>query len=174
MFKKIVLFSMLLFALKVSAQTDKATTTRIVNEKNYVFVATDAVPMNSMDINNIMSKMPGASNGANISLTGANYDVQISPNSLIAYLPFYGRAYSAPVGSEDGGYRFTAKDFTYTTKARKRGGWEIEMITKDVRDNVRMNLTISENGYGTLNVFSNNRQSITYNGYLSEPKRPKT
>jgi hypothetical protein len=168
--KKIGLLAFTLATLSAAAQTDKLTTTRIVEEKNYVFVATNAIPMNSIEINNVMSKMAGVANGGNISLTGANYEIKVSPDSLISYLPFYGRAYTATMNNDDSGFRFTTKDFTYKTTKRKKGGWEIEMVTKDVKDNVRMSLSISENGYGTLNVFSNNKQSISYNGYLSEPK----
>ena len=47
----------------------------------------------------------------------------------------------------------------------------IQISPKDTKDGVRMNLTDSDNGYATLNVSSNNKQSITYNGYLAEPKK---
>jgi hypothetical protein len=43
------------------------------------------------------------------------------------------------------------------------------MITpKDNRDVRQMNFTISASGYATLQVSSNNRQSISYNGYISK------
>jgi hypothetical protein len=171
--QKIGLIALSVIALNASAQTDKATTNRIIDGKNYVFVATNAMPLNSTDINNIMSKMQGGNTGGNISLTGGNYDVEVSSDSLIVYLPYYGRAYSASMNSDDNGYRFKSKKFTYETTKRKKGGWEIVINTKDVRDNVRMTLSISENGYGTLSVISNNRQSISYNGYLTEPKKAK-
>lgn len=171
--KKIGLLVFSIFALNANAQTDKATTTRIVDEKSYVFVATNAMPMNSTDINNIMNKMPGVNTGGNISLNGSSYDLQVSPDSIITYLPYYGRAYSAPMSNDEGGYKFKSKSFTYKTTKRKKGGWEIEISTKDVKDNVRMNLSLNENGYGTLSVISNNKQSISYNGYLSEPKKAK-
>lgn len=171
--QKLGLVTLSLIALNANAQTDKATTTRIVEEKNYVFVATNAMPLNSTDINNIMSKMAGGNNGGNISLTGSNYDVQVSSDSLAVYLPYYGRAYSVSMNNDDNGYRFKSKKFTYETTKRKKGGWDIQISTKDVRDNVRMTLNISENGYGTLSVISNNKQSISYNGYLTEPKKAK-
>jgi hypothetical protein len=173
LFKKIGVLAFSLATLNAAAQTDKATTQKIVDAKNYIFVATSAMPMNSTDINNILSRMPGAVNAGNISLTGANYDLVVAPDSVVSYLPYYGRAYTAPIGIDDNGYRFTAKDFTYKTSKRKKGGWEIEIATKDVKNNVRMNLSISESGYGTLSVISNNKQSISYSGYLSEPKKAK-
>jgi len=155
-----------LIAFKANAQTDKATTIRIVEAKKFLFVATSALPLNSNEINSVIRQMPG-STGGNINLSGSNYDLKITADSLVAYLPYYGRSYSAPVNRDDNGFKFTAKDFTYTSKKNKRG-WDVSMEPKDVRDNVRMNLSISESGYASLSVMSNSKQSITYNGYISE------
>lgn len=169
---KIVAFLILAFiGFKANAQTDKATTLRIVEEKNYVFVATTAIPLNGTDINNILRKMPGNTGGGNISLSGSSYDVSITKDSVVAYLPYYGRAYSASLNSDENGYKFTAKKFTYDVKKTKKGDWDVIINTKDVKDNVRMSLSISESGYASLNVMSNNKQSIMYNGYLSENKK---
>ncbi len=164
--------TLLLFAIKVNAQTDKATTTKIVEEKNYAFVATTAIPLNSTDINNILMKMPGGMGTAGINLTGSVYDVVITKDSVVAYLPFYGRAYSTSMNNDENGYKFTSKDFTYES-VKKKKGWSVVIKSKDVRDNVRMTLDISENGYASLSVLSNNRQSISYNGYISENKPAK-
>eukprot|EP01136_Pigoraptor_vietnamica_P036654 Opistho-1_new@103542 len=159
-----------LFIGTANAQTDKATTAKIVAEKNYVFVATMAIPLNSTDINNVLRQLPGNTGGGNINLNGNNYTVTITPDSIVSYLPYYGRSFSAPIGNDENGYKFKAKDFTYQLTKRKKGGWDVVIQSKDIKDNVRMNLNIGENGYATLNVISNNKQSITYNGYLSENK----
>lgn len=169
--KKLAFLVLVFIAFKVNAQTDKATTLRIVEEKNYVFVATNAIPTNSTDISNVMRKMSGNTGGATINLTGSSYDVQITKDSVVAYLPYYGRSYSAPINPEDNGYKFTAKNFTYNAVKTKKGDWDISINTKDVKDNVRMTLNISAGGYATLSVVSNNKQSIMYNGYLSEIKK---
>ncbi len=164
----IVLFIVISFG--GHAQTDKATTKRIVEAKNFTFVASSAMPMNSTEINNILSRMPGVNGGGNINLSGNSYDVRITPDSLIAYLPYYGRAFSAPVNRDNAGYKFTSTKFVYENKLRKKGGWQITLNPQDTRDGVRMNLTIMTNGYASLVVSSNTKQSITYNGYLTEPK----
>lgn len=157
-----------LLSTAAAAQTDKATTRKIVEDKNYTFVATSATPLNGSDINSILSKMPGGASGGNINLTGNNYDVRITKDSLIAYLPFYGRSYTAPITNEESGFKFTSKNFVYDTTKRKRGGWDIRIYAKDVKDSPQLTFSISESGYATLSMVSNNRQAITYNGYLSE------
>jgi hypothetical protein len=169
--KKLAFIAIVFCSLTVKAQTNKVTTAKIVEEKNYIFVATTAIPISSADITTIMSKIPGAAGGGAISLSGATYDLAVTPDSLKSYLPYYGRAYRASFDNDENGYKFTSKKFTYKTTKRKRGGWDIEMTTKDVNDNVRMTLTISENGYATLSIISNNKQSISYNGYLEEKKK---
>jgi len=94
------------------------------------------------------------------------YDLKISPDTVRGYLPYFGRAYSAPVDGRGGGIDFVSKDFHYRQKNRKRGGWEISVKPKDINDIREVFLTIFENGSASLRVFSNNREVISYNGYL--------
>jgi hypothetical protein len=98
----------------------------------------------------------------------SEYDVKLSGDSLITYLPYFGRAYGPINPGDDGGIKFTSTKFDYKTKARKKGGWDIMITPKDNRDVRQLNFTISASGYATLQVSSNNRQSISYNGYISK------
>ncbi len=169
--KKLCFIFLALFAIQANAQTDKATTNKIVGEKTFTFIATRAIPLNSTDINNILSRMPGGIAGGAINLSGNSYDVSITPDSVVAFLPYYGRSYNAPINRDDSGIKFLSKDFTYTSKKRKKGGWEIEINTKDTKESSRLSLSVAENGYGSLIITSNNKQSISYDGYLAESKK---
>ena len=169
--KNVILILFTFITLQVGAQTDKVTTKRIVEAKNFTFIASTALPMNSAEINNILSSMPGTNGGGSINLTGANYDVRVTTDSVIAFLPYYGRAFSAPINRDDNGFKFTSTKFSFENIVRKKGGWQITINPQDTKENVRMNLAITANGYATLVVSSNNKQSITYNGYLAEPKK---
>ena len=175
--KNLFLIALLFVATTSQAQTDKATTERIIDAQNYVFVATTAFPMNAMDISKVLNRMPGANGGGAINLTGTSYDIAVTKDSLVAYLPYYGRAYTARPGNTDGGIKFKSKAFTYKNTKRKKGGWIITMTPKDVKDDLNSNyaltLTVTTAGYGTLTVTSNNQQTITFNGYLAEPKPKK-
>ena len=170
--KNLIFTLFMLTTLSVNAQTDKATTQRIVEAKNFTFIATAALPMNNTEINNILNKMPGANGGGgNINLVSSNYDVRLTSDSLVAYLPYYGRSFSAPIGRDDAGYKFTSTKFTYERSALKKGGWQITVNPQDVKDGIRMYFTISANGYASLTVSSNNKQSISYNGHLADPTK---
>ena len=111
-----------------------------------------------------------SSSGPTKQLT-SEYDVRLSKNAFVSHLPYFGRAYSAPYGSGDGGFNFTSKDFHYSFKTRKKGGWNITIKPKDVTDVREFLLTVSENGYGTLQAMSNNRQPISFTGYVTELKQ---
>ena len=171
-FKLFVTFLLGLIALNVIAQTDKATTKKIVDAKSYVFVATSAIPLNTIDISNVMSKMNGNINGGTINLTGNNYDLKIMPDSIISFLPYYGRSFTAPIGSVDSGIKFTSIDFTYEAVKTKKN-WQVTIFIKDNKDSPKLNLYIGEGGYASLSVITNNKQSITYNGYISAHKEDK-
>jgi hypothetical protein len=168
--KNTLIVAALLITSQLSAQTDKETTLRIINAQHYVFNATSAMPMANADVSKVMSKLPGGSGSGMIQLSGSQYQLSVAKDSVEAYLPYYGRAYSATMNPDDAGIKFKSKDFKYKMEQKKKGSWMITINPKDTRDNQAMVLNVSENGYATLSVNSNNRQPITFNGYLSEPK----
>lgn len=132
---------------------DKALVQNIIEKKEFVFKAQSVTPMSGMTRQ----------------LT-SEYDVRFLGDSVISYLPYFGRAYSAGYG-EGGGIDFTSTNFEYKVNERKKGGWDVSIKPKDVRDVQTMNFSISENGYAMLQVNSNNRQPISFYGYIVERKR---
>jgi len=173
--KNFFIVALVLVAAQLHAQTDKATTIKILEAQNYVFVATSASPLNANDINKVLSSMPGYTGGAgNIILTGANYDLTVTADSVVAFLPYYGRSFTPKMGGiDEGGIKFKSKKFSYKTTPRKKGGWIISIVPKDVKDNYSLTLTATEKGYASLTVTNNTQQPITFNGYLAEPKPKK-
>ena len=171
--KNMLAIAALLITTQLNAQTDKETTIKIINAQHYVFNASSAMPMANMDVNKVMSRMPGGNGSGVIQLTGSQYQLIVTKDSIEAYLPYYGRAYTASMNPDDSGIKFKSKDFKYKADKKKKGSWIITINPKDTKDTQSMILNISENGYATLNVNSNNRQPISFNGYLSEPKEKK-
>lgn len=160
------------FATQLFAQTNKETTVKIVGDKNYIFVANTAIPMANNDINKVLMMMPGSQGGGSINLTGGQYDVRITKDSVVAFLPYYGRSFSAPIDPTQGGIKFTSKNFSYKESKNKRGAYTIQINTNDVRnENYRFTINISTNGYASLTASSINKQPILFNGYLDEPKK---
>ena len=137
-------------ALKAQ-EKDAAGLQQMFDTKNFIFKAETANPQS----------------GRMRQLT-QEYDLTISRDKIVCFLPYYGRAYNAPVSSE-GGIKFTSSEFTYDLKQVKKG-WEVTMIPKDVTDVHQMYLTAFTNGRATLQVTSNNRQNISFNGYVVKGK----
>src|SRR5687767_559710 len=125
----------------------------LVENQNYVFIAQTALP----------------STGSSRQLS-PDYTVKVSKDTIISDLPYFGRAYSAPIGKLDGGIKFTSNNFDYKKEVHKKGGWDIFIEPKDVREVQQLSFSISENGYATLKVISTNRQAISFYGYVKGDK----
>lgn len=155
------------------AQTDKATTAKIVAAKTYTFVARSATPLNVQDISAVMSQMQGNMQGGTINLNEAYYEVKVTPDSIIAFLPYYGRSFTAPINQTEGGVKFTSTKFEYKGTKGKKRGWTVVIQPKDTKEDFRLALDIGDEGYATLSLNSNAKQSITYQGYLKENSEKK-
>lgn len=131
-------------------------TTNLVNSKRYVFVAETVTPMG----------------GGMRSLT-SYYDFTVAGDTLISGLPYFGRSYSAPMSSSDAGINFKSTEFSYTIKEKEKGGWDIEIEPQRVASAKKINLFISDNGYASLQVISNNRQPISFSGHIREINEKK-
>lgn len=133
----------------------------IIDEQHYVFEATYVIPQR----------------GDSRSLT-YGYELVVTKDTITCYLPYYGRVTLAPADPSDGGIKFTSTKFDYIKKPGKKGGYDITITpgennqrgSKDVR---YLRLAVSESGYASLQVFSNNRDPISFNGTIEEPKPQK-
>jgi hypothetical protein len=99
------------------------------------------------------------------------YDLQVSKEKVTADLPYFGTAYFSPVNPSETGIKFTSKDFDYNLVKRKKDGWEILIKSKDISNAQNLNLTVYSNGKATLQVTSNSRQGISFNGYIVSPDK---
>jgi hypothetical protein len=81
-------------------------------------------------------------------------------------LPYFGTAYTAGYGNEEGSLVFKTSEFEYKTVPGKKQGWTITILPKNAGDTRQMILTISSIGYANLQVTCLNRQAISFNGYL--------
>ena len=127
---------------------------KMVEAQDYMFVAQHALPMSMRSI----------------SLT-SEYDLRVSNDTITAYLPYFGRAYTAPSDPTEGGIKFESKDFSYSLENAKKGGWMAHIVIKDAKRRINMVLSISTSGSASLSVNDDTRQTITFNGYIGERKK---
>lgn len=122
-----------------------------IENRNFIFEANRAQPMSGKSVN-----------------LSSNYYLKVSQDTIIASLPYYGRSYSAPTDPTDIGINFTSTDFLYSSTKKENGAYEIKIEPKDVSNQQNRGITfflsISPNGYASLNASGTNRQGISYNG----------
>jgi len=162
---------LLVVSVPAFAQTDEATTKKIIENQDFRFIATTALPLSTQEVSDILYKLNSPNGAGAINLTGSQYDLVVKKDSVVAYLPYYGRSFSPSLDPNDAGTKFKSKDFKYVKTNRKKGGWSILIVPKDVKDGQKLTLYVSKSGYATLNVMNNNRQPISFNGYLAENKK---
>lgn len=121
----------------------------LIEGKRYVFQAQMAQPTRS----------------TSRQLTG-EYELRVAGDSLIAQLPYFGRAYQAPMDMRGGGIDFTTTDYSYSIGPKRKGRWNITFDPKGKSDVRSMMLSVSEDGYASLQVLSNNRDPITFTGIV--------
>jgi hypothetical protein len=157
--KKIILLAISFLSISIgsNAQNKKSEERQAVkeaiNKQRFVFKAQSVSPASG-----------------NIRQLTSEYDVRITKDSVISFLPYFGRAFTAPLPGAEGGIKFTSTKFHYNAEGPKKGSWDISIKPNDVYDTREMILTISENGYGNLQVMSNNRQPISFYGYVEAIK----
>ncbi len=125
----------------------------MLDAKQFVFRANTAHPLGGGQI-----------------ILNTEYDVILRNDSIICHLPYFGRAFSAPIGGE-GGIRFVTSDFDYTISPVKRGNYVVTIQIKENIEVTTMSFRVSEGGYASLVVNSRNRQSISFNGNMMPIKR---
>ncbi|MFY0256135.1 DUF4251 domain-containing protein [Chitinophaga sp. 30R24] len=148
--------SVALFAQDTKAQKKAERTAQIkslVESQHYIFIAQNAFPMN----------------GRMRSIT-PDYDVIVTKDSVVSYLPFFGRAYTADYGITKSPLDYKTKSFTYNISPGKKDGWTVTIKPKDIKSVQSMTLLISSEGNTTVQVTSNDRSPISFSGYITERK----
>ena len=102
--------------------------------------------------------------GRSIPLTSL-YSLEIRNDSVISYLPYYGRAYSIPYGGGNG-LNFKAPLKEYNMKLDKKGNSVITFTARNPEDKFDFRVKVYSNGSTSIDVNMQNRQSISFQGEL--------
>lgn len=102
--------------------------------------------------------------GRSISLTSL-YSIEIRNDSVISYLPYFGRGYSIPYGGGNG-LNFKAPITGYSFEQDKKGTARIKFSARSPEDKFDFNVSVYSNGSSSIFVNMQNRQSISFSGEL--------
>ena len=106
--------------------------------------------------------------GRSITLTSP-YSVEIRNDSVISYLPYYGRAYSIPYGGGEG-LNFKAPLTDYKLEWDKKETAKIKFSARSEEDKFDFIIDVFSNGSSSIFVNMQNRQSISFQGELDMPE----
>lgn len=143
-----------------NSQTEKA-----VEQNTFKFVATRAHPLDQTVVN-IMRQMD-ATGGHRMLDLESGYHLSFNKQHVKGDLPYFGTRYQAKYGhTDDDGFKFDFKNAVIEKKRSSR------KTTFSIRpDNSRtidkMYLEIFQNGKAHLSISANDRQSISYDGYIT-------
>jgi hypothetical protein len=131
-------------AVKLNADDIK----NMVDSSQFVFVAERVTPLR----------------GGTRHLT-SRYDVIVKKDSVDCALPYFGRAYQAPIDPSNGGIQFTSTNFSYKQNSNNNG-WEVLIKPNDNSDVQQLMFNIFGNGTATLNVVNTHREPISFYGHI--------
>lgn len=150
--KKLAILVLLYLSIAGLVQGQQTNTQKLreaVNAKTFVFESRQASGMRGR----MIQLDPG-------------YTLDVSPEKVVANLPFFGRAYSSTPGQIDEGLKFELTEYDYAVKPRKKGGWDVSIKPIGTGDIRSVTLTIQTSGYASLRIISNSKDPMSYSGII--------
>lgn len=127
-----------------------AATEKKINDKSFSLQATYAIPLR-------MQKR----------YLTPDYNLTIRNDSAIAYLPYFGQAYSVPYNNSDGGIKFSKPMINYSCVYNpSRSSWLIHFTVKTDLEVFDFGIEIFDNGSANINVNSTVRDPISFEAEL--------
>ncbi|MFT3748592.1 MAG: DUF4251 domain-containing protein [Agriterribacter sp.] len=138
--------------VEVTGASDTEMAQAITSGK-WVFIANQAMPQS----------------GRSRMLT-TRYSVILNNDTLTSALPYFGRAYAAPIGETTSPLDFSSTNFTLSKNESGAGRWNVNIKTNDVREVQVYNFTLFTNGSAQLSVQLTNRSPISFSGRVMPVK----
>lgn len=157
MMKNWIIFIVLAAALAGCATTAE----RMEREARTAAQVSEALASRHYTINVLMMY---PQRGRAVNLT-TNYSVEVKGDSLISYLPYFGRAYNVPYGGGKG-LNFIAPITGYQTETDRKGITRVVLTSENEEDHYRYILEVSSSGDSYIQVQSRQRDFIRYSGRM--------
>ncbi len=98
------------------------------------------------------------------------YELEVRGDTLVSYLPYFGRAYSVPYGGGKG-LNFISHIDGYQETKGKRGITYVEIVTTNEEDTYYYQLEVFANGNASIDVQMKQRDRIRFDGEVTEPRK---
>ncbi len=137
---------------------------QLLSTKSFRFFAEKANP-SGMDAVNVMNAMRPAASTQILNLQ-PGYGVDFTPKKITSNLPYFGRMYKASMDPQKNAYNFTVEKFSIDDSKSSTKKAVFVYNVNDAQNIIRMILEIFPNGRAYLSIDSNDRQLISYDGYV--------
>lgn len=97
------------------------------------------------------------------------YSVEVRNDTLISYLPYFGRAYNVPYGGGKG-LNFSAPISSYQEYMKRNGLRHIEIGVTNEEDTYIYTIDVFDNGNSSVEVRARQRERISYSGNVEYGK----
>lgn len=156
-------FVLVLSSCSSRTYLDEAQLNSVLNNEEFTFMVERAHPMNPGMINAI-----GGANSRILDLD-YGYTIVVKKEKLEVALPYFGRMFSANMDPDKNSYRFTTENYSLSKSEGKKGATLITIIPEN--QNVRrIIMEVFKNGRAYVSFDSDDRQPISYDGYLMSNK----
>lgn len=139
---------------------------QVLQSENFSFVAKRANPTNYAVINTI-NTIPNAPSTRILELDNG-YGITFKKSEIAVVLPYFGRAYKAPMNADQASYRFVTKDFSLKKSDEKKDRVIYTIVPNDMSNINKIYLEVYSTGSAMVSIDSNDRQPISYDGYIEK------
>lgn len=169
----LLLFGLFAFTSSCTSQTyiESGLLNSMVEKEQFTFMA-ERVNITNQDV---INSLPGGS-AARMQNLSYGYNIVFENKEMKVNLPYFGRTYNPSRNPDQSGFFFTSKDYTITEKDGKKGGKTLTVRPKDVNNVDTIYIEISGNGKCFVSIDANDRQPISFSGYImkNEIKKEKS
>ena len=96
-----------------------------------------------------------------------DYEMKFENNRITTYLPYFGRAHTAPMDPTKLAIELTDQEIEVTTEKDPKKGYSLTFSAKtQTNENITFYLKITYSGMATLSINSSTREPISYLGNL--------
>lgn len=164
----LALFGIFFFTNSCTSQTyvENGLLTSMIEKEEFTFMA-EKVNITNQDVINTMNSLPGGSS-ARMQNLDYGYDIVFEDKEMTVHLPYFGRTYTASRNSNENGYTFTSKDYSIEKSEGKKGKIILKVKPNDNSKVSAIFIEITSNGKAYVSIDSNDRQPISYIGYIKK------
>jgi len=137
-----------------------------ISSESFRFVATRAFPMDLTAVRMMDNFRPRGSSTQILNINNGS-GFKLDKNNLDVDLPYFGTRYRAGRNPQSNGIRFKTKNFLIK-RVGKSNKTIFEIVPKDAQRVDKMYLEVFNSGRAYLSISSNDRQPISYDGYITK------